>query len=134
MLDDTSVERIKKESNMKKRIMLMGAAAIFAFQGFAYAGTGDITAGGELKVPTGMPAAGSSITKLSSNVVGKVISSANQFSAITKHINGTKNFATASTDTKIYSTEVASGNKGKTTFEITLANSDTSDFSSWTAL
>lgn len=74
------------------------------------------------------------ICKPSNNVYGAVVSSANQFAAVTKHKNGTRNFATSSTDTKIYWTAVADANKGKTTLEITLSNSDTSDFNSWTAL
>lgn len=74
------------------------------------------------------------ILKASNNVNGTIKSSANQFAAVTKHLNGTRNFATSSTDTKIYWKAVAKANKGKTTLELTLSHSDTSDFSSWTAL
>lgn len=79
-------------------------------------------------------AQGVTIMQCSNNVNGTVVSSSTQFAALTKHLNGTRNYATASTDTKIYWTDVEAANKGTATFEITLANSDTSDFSDWTAL
>lgn len=121
------------EDIMKRKLTLLAAVSLFVVQGVAYAAT-DITPGGELTVPTGMPAEGSSITKLSNNVVGRVVANSNQFSAITKHINGTKNYATATSETKIYWTDVTAANKGKSSFEIILSASDTSNFSNWTSL
>lgn len=121
------------EDTMLKKIALFSAASLILLQGAAFAAT-DVTAGGSLVVPTGMPAAGSTITKLSNNVVARVVASANQFSAIAKHINGTKNYATATSDTKVFMADVTTNNKGTATFEITLSASDTSDFASWSSL
>lgn len=117
---------------MKKQILFLSAVAILTIGTSAFAE--DISAGGTLTVPTGSPQAGSTITKLSNNVVGSIVASTNQFSAVTKHLNGTKNYATSSTDTKLYWTDVSTANKGQATLEITLSNSDTTDFNAWTAL
>jgi len=79
-------------------------------------------------------AAGEFIVKCSNNVNGFVANSNNQFAATDKHLNGTRNYATSSTDTKIYWKTVATANEGKATLELPLTASDTSQFSAWTAL
>ncbi len=119
---------------MKKRLALLSFAIFVATSGAAFAAGTAISEGGDLKVPTGFPSADTSITKLSNNVSGSIIASANQFAAVLKHKNGTKNYAASSTDTKMYWKEVADTNKGTTTLEVTLSNSDTSDFSDWSSL
>lgn len=118
---------------MKKRLAFLTLVAFVTTTGAALAAT-TINEGGDLKVPDTFPQAGSSITKLSNNVSGTIVSSSNQFAAALKHKNGTKNYAASSTDTKIYWKEVATDNKGKTDLEITLDSSDTSDFNDWSSL
>lgn len=77
---------------------------------------------------------GVTILKPSNNVNGAVINGAASFSAVDKHLSGSRNFAASSTETKLYWLATADVNKGTTTLEITLANSDTSDFADWTPL
>lgn len=74
------------------------------------------------------------ILKPSNNVNGEVINGAASFSAIDKHLSGSRNFAASSTETKLYWVATSDANKGTTTLEISLSASDTSDFAGWTAL
>ena len=64
----------------------------------------------------------------SNKVVGNIVSSKTAISVVTKHENGTRNFAGSSTDTKIYWLTVDDANKGNDTMEVNLTASDTSEF------
>ena len=85
----------------------------------------EIQAGGTLQKDT------TTIAKFSKGVGGKVTASVTAFSAASKHMNGTKQFATSSTDPKIYWTAQAAGSSAPA---VSLTASDTSNFSSWSAL
>ena len=115
---------------MKKIMIILVAFMLVPSSAFAV----DVTVGGELKSGTGDKDPSVVLSVLSNNVVATVIASADRFSAITKHINGSKNFATSSESTKIYSKSIATENEGSATFEIDLATSDTTEFAAWSPL
>jgi hypothetical protein len=112
---------------MKKVLILLAGLSLLATTSFAEVYTSAATIESDDTTPV-------LIAKLSNNVNGQVLSGQTRFAAVMKHLNGTRNFATSSTDPKIYWEAVVDANKGTTTLEVTLANSDTSDFSDWTAL
>lgn len=116
-----------------KKIILTVLVLIFA-AGTAMAGTLNVSAGGSVVTGSGDKDPSATLATLSNNVVATFVASTNQFAAITKHTNGSKNYATASDSTKIYWHNVADANDGSTTFEITLNASDTSQFSAWDTL
>ncbi|PLY03563.1 MAG: hypothetical protein C0623_00675 [Desulfuromonas sp.] len=117
-----------------KKIILFAIIALF-LAAPAMAATKDFTGGGDAIVTgTNDKEASTQIAVLSNNVAGRFAVSADQFAAITKHLNGSKNYATSSESTKIYWENVDEANEGSMTFEITLSASDTADFSAWDAL
>ena len=116
---------------MKKIFILMSFMGLILFVS-ASAFAGDVPFGGKLVVTAPV---GATISAMSANVGGQCLSSATNFACILKHLNGTRNFATSSADTKIYYHEVTvPTNMGKMTLEVTLTNSDSQDFSSWSNL
>lgn len=74
------------------------------------------------------------IVKPSNNVYGQITSGANQFAAVTLHLNGTYEYATSSEDTKIFRNARTEANVGTSTIVLSLTASDTSNFSGWKAL
>jgi len=116
-----------------KKIIIILVILLFA-AGSAMAGTLTVGAGGEVTTGSGDKDPSAVLATLSNNVHAVFVASTNQFSAITKHVNGSKNYATASDSTKIFWTNVADANDGTATFEITLSASDTADFSDWDTL
>lgn len=125
-----------------KKILLITAIMVLA-AGSAFAA--DLTAGSVTNFDSSTtgdgaltitPASGTAITVLkpSNNVNGAVIAGAARFSATDKHLSGSRNFAAASTETKIFWALTSDTNKGTATLELSLAASDTSDFADWTAL
>ena len=118
---------------MKKIFILMSFMGLMLFvSASAFAAGTTIDPGGKLVATTPVAA---TISAMSANVGGQVVSSATNFACILKHMNGTRNFATSSADTKIYYHEVTvPTNMGKMTLEVTLTNSDSQDFSAWSNL
>jgi hypothetical protein len=117
---------------MKKIMIILVAFMLVAPMAFAQTYT--VSAGGELTSGSGDKDPSVVLSVFSNNVNGVVVTSADQFAAITKHLNGSKNFATSSESTKIYVKAVSTTNEGTATFEITLSNSDTADFANWSPL
>jgi hypothetical protein len=109
---------------MKKLLFLLSILTLATGTCFA----ADIDPGGNVEYNSTV------IAKVSNNVLGNVKSSNTAFAIVLKHLNGTREFATSSTDPKIYWEAVTTTNKGTETMGLTLSASDTSDFSDWTAL
>ncbi len=116
-----------------KKIIIMLVILLFA-AGSALAGTTTIAAGETLITGSGDKDPSADLATLSNNVHAIFVSSANQFAGLTKHEQGSKNYATASDSTKIFWKNVAEDNEGSGTFEVTLSASDTSNFSDWGSL
>ena len=117
---------------MKKIMIILVVFMLLA--PMAFATTFTVGSAGSLVSGANDLAPSVTLSVLSNNVNAVVVSSADQFAAITKHKNGSKNYATSSEATKIYSAPVVPTKEGTTSFEITLSNSDTADFSDWAAL
>jgi hypothetical protein len=108
-----------------KKLVLFVVLVLFAVPVFA----ADYTTATPPKVPTGLPDAGKVLSTLSNNVEMNVVSSHDRYSAVTAHINGSKQYATGTDSTKIYNSAYGDG-----TALLNITASDTSQYASWTAL
>lgn len=108
-----------------KKMILFVVLVLFAVPALA----ADYTTTTPPTVPTGLADAGKVLSSLSNKVEMNVVSSATMFSAVTAHTSGSKQFATGTDSTKIYSSAYGDG-----TALLGLTKSDTSEFASWTAL
>lgn len=109
-----------------KKLMFFVVLVLFAVPVFA----ADYTTATPPTVPSGLPDAGKVLSTLSNNVVMNVVSSADRYSAVSAHINGSKQFATGTDSTKIYN----SAYDATSAPLLQLTASDTSQYASWTTL
>ena len=108
------------------KLMILVVLVLFAVPVFA---AGQYTTAAPPKVPGGLPDAGKVLSTLSNNVEMNVVSSHDRYSAVTAHINGSKQYATGTDSTKIYNSAYGDG-----TALLNITASDTSQYASWTAL
>lgn len=114
-----------------KKIIALASIMLFVTAGPALAVQKSYSSGALIQPSLPVTVTGG-LSKLSNGVSCTIASNASQFAMNTIHKNGNKEYATSSVDGKIYWKDVTTTSNTAPT--VTLSNSDTTDFSSWSSL